>query len=298
MKVFVTGAAGYIGGSVAQRLVAAGYEVTGLTRSQDKAPLLKEQGVDAVVGSLDDRDLLTQAALAADAVVHAADADHPASLFTLVAALECSGKTLIHTTGSSIVADHADGEHAAQRPVSDDSWFEPVPYRRPRVDMIRFVRQAAIDKGMRSMVICPGMVYGAGLGLQPDSDQLPKLIALSKQAGAGLYFGKGLNRYSNVHINDLADLYLLALERAPGGSFFFAENGHNSFKEIAELMSEHLGFDGRAVSVPMEQVIQQYGEFGRLGVGSNSLVVSANARRLGWDPRSPSLAEFLSVHKG
>ena len=115
--------------------------------------------------------------------------------------------------------------------------------------MNRLVRAAAIEKGIRSVVICPSMIYGKGMGLQPDSDQLPKIIALSKQAGAGVYFGKGLNRYSNVHIDDLVDLYLLALEKAPGGSFFFAENGDASFKEIAEMVSRSLGFGGRTVSL-------------------------------------------------
>jgi nucleoside-diphosphate-sugar epimerase len=137
------------------------------------------------------------------------------------------------------------------------------------------------------------MIYGKGRGLQPDSDQLPKLIALSKQVGAGVYFGKGLNRYSNVHIDDLVELYLLALEKAPGGSFFFAENGDASFKEIAEMISRFLGLGGKTVSVSVEDVVRQYGEAGRYGVASNSLVSAVNARRLGWTPQMPSLTEYL-----
>ena len=95
---------------------------------------------------------------------------------------------------------------------------------------------------------------------------------MSRQVGAGVYCGKGLNRYSNVHIDDLVDLYLLVMEKAPGGSFFFAENGNNSFKEVAEMISAVLGFGGRTVSLPVEDVILQHGEAGRLGVASNSLV--------------------------
>src|SRR5262249_28748684 len=89
------------------------------------------------------------------------------------------------------------------------------------------------------------------------------------------------------------DLYLLVIEKAPGGSFFFAENGNNSFKEVAEMMSAVLGFGGRPVSLPVEDVILQHGEAGRLGVASNSLVSAANARRLGWSPKAPALAEYL-----
>ncbi|HLN29931.1 MAG TPA: NAD-dependent epimerase/dehydratase family protein [Gemmataceae bacterium] len=293
MKVLVTGATGYIGGSVADKLLAAGHQVSGLVRSEAKIPLLKERGINPVVGTLDDCEILTKAAQVADAVIHAASADHPGSVVTLVTALERSGKLLIHTSGSAIVADHADGEYASAVPLTEDDYFDPVPYRRARVDMNRHVRQAAIEKGVRSIVICPAMIYGTGRGPQPDSDQLPKLIALSKQVGAGVYFGKGLNRYSNVHIDDLVDLYLLVIEKAPGGSFFFAENGNNSFKELAEMMSTVLGFGGRTVSLPVEDVIRQYGEAARLGVASNSFVVAANARRLGWSPKAPALADYL-----
>ena len=90
------------------------------------------------------------------------------------------------------------------------------------------------------------MIYGLGRGLQHESYQIPKLIALSRQVGASVYFWKGLNRYSNVHIDDFIDLYLLVMEKAPGGSFFFAENGNNSFKEVAEMISAALGLDGRS----------------------------------------------------
>jgi nucleoside-diphosphate-sugar epimerase len=295
MKIFVTGAAGYIGGSVAEKLVASGHQITGLTRSRDQASELKMRGIDPVVGTLDDPEILSQAALAADAVIHTANADHPGSIVTLVTALERSGKLLIHTTGSAIVADHADGAYAAEVPLTEDSYFEPVAYRRSRVDMNRYVRQAAIEKGVRSVVICPTMVYGIGRGLQPESDQIPKLIDLSKKSGAGVYFGKGLNRYSNVHIDDLVSLFLLAIDKAPGGSFFFAENGHSSFGEIALMISHHFGLEGKTISIPVEQVVAQFGEATRLGVASNSYVSAANARRLGWSPKSPSLSDWFAT---
>ena len=293
MNVFVTGATGYIGGSIAERLIASGHRVVGLIRSKEKALLLKDRGIEPVLGTLDDSETLIHAADAADAVIHAASADHAGAVLTLIAALERSGKTLICTTGSGIAADSADGEYATSVAVTEDSYFEPVPFRRPRVAMNRLVREAAIDKGIRSVVICPSMIYGNGRGLQTDSDQLPKLIALSKQVGAGAYFGKGLNRYSNVHIDDLVDLYLLALEKAPGGSFFFAENGHASFKEIAEMISRSLGLGGKTVSLSVADLVRQYGAAGRYGITSNSLVSAVNARRLGWSPKAPSLAEYF-----
>ena len=292
MRIFVTGATGYIGGSVAERLIASGHQVVGLVRSAKSIPLLKDRGIESVLGNLDDPEIITKTAHDADAVIHAASADHPGSVVTLIAALERSGKTLICTTGSGIVADSADGEYAGSVVYTEDTYFEPVPFRRPRVAMNRLVREAAIDKGIRSIVICPSMIYGKGRGLQPDSDQLPKLIALSKQVGAGVYFGKGLNRYSNVHIDDLVDLYRLALEKAPGGSLFFAENGEASFKEIAEMISRSFGL-GKTVSLSVEELVRQHGDAGRYGITSNSLVSAVNARWLGWSPKAPSLTQYF-----
>jgi nucleoside-diphosphate-sugar epimerase len=292
MKIFVTGATGYIGGSVAERLIASGHQVVGLVRSAESIPQLEAHGIESVLGNLDDPEIITKTAHEADAVIHAASADHAGAVVTLIAALERSGKTLICTTGSGIAADSAAGEYATSAVLTEDSYFEPVPFRRPRVAMNRLVREAAIDKGIRSIVICPSMIYGKGRGLQSDSDQLPKLIALSKQVGAGVFFGKGLNRYSNVHIDDLVDLYLLALEKAPGGSFFFAENGDASFKEIAEMISRSFGL-GKTVSLSVEDLVQQHGDAARYGITSNSLVSAVNARRLGWSPKAPSLAEYF-----
>jgi nucleoside-diphosphate-sugar epimerase len=292
MKIFVTGATGYIGGSVAERLVALGHQVSGLTREASKAALLKERGIEPVVGTLDDAEILASGAAAAAAGTHPAAADHAGSVVTLVSALERTGKTMIHTSGSAVVGDTAAGEYPGTVTYTDDAYFEPIPFRRPAAAMNRFVRQASIDKGIRSFVICPPMIYGEGRGLNPHSIQIPKLMAFSKTAGAGVYFGKGLNRYSHVHIDDVVDLYVLTLEKAAGGSFFFAENGAASFKELAEMISHSLGFGGKTISLSIEDLIRQAGERGR-GVTVNSLVSAVNARRLGWSPRGPSLSEYF-----
>jgi nucleoside-diphosphate-sugar epimerase len=293
MKIFIAGAGSYIGGSVATKLRDAGHEVLGLVRTEAKAELLKQRGIEPVIGCLDDVDILTNAACRTDAVIQAANADHFGAVGTLVAALERSGKLLIHTSGSGIVADDARGEYASSVVFADDTYFEPVPLRRARVDMNRYVREAGIEKGIRSVVICPPMIYGTGRGLQPDSDQIPKLTALSRQMGAGVYFGKGLNRYSNVHIDDLVDLYILAIEKAPAASFFFAENGDASFREIAELISYSLGFGGKTLSLGLDSIPKQYGAAAQYGVASNSRVRAVNARRLGCSPQAPSLSEVM-----
>lgn len=292
IKVFVTGATGYIGGSVAERLVSMGYDVSGLVRTTDNAEELVRRNIRPIIGSLDDFDVLTKAAQSADIIINTANVDHIRAVITLVTALEHTGKLLIHTSGSSIVADHADGAYGAE-PLTEDDFFEPVPFRRARVDMNRYVRQAAIEKGIRTIVICPSMIYGEGKGTQIKSDQIPKLIDIAKHINAGPYFGAGLNRYSNVYIDDLIDLYILAIEKAPGGSFFFAENGSNSFIEIAKIISNYLGLNGAITDLTVEHVINDYGEEARLGVTSNSMVKSLNARLLGWHPHGPSLEEYF-----
>lgn len=292
MKILVTGATGYIGGSIAAKLVSDGHEVTGLTRSNEQGAKLAERGVTPLIGSLEEAEKLADAARAADAVIHAASADDFNAVVTLVTALEGTGKTLIHTSGSAIVADGADGAAPNRPPLTEDDAFEPLPFRRARVDMNRYVRQAAIERGVRSIVICPTMIYGEGRGMGPDSDQIPKLIGLSQQLGKGVYFGEGLNRYSNVHIDDLVDLYVLALARAPGGSFFFAENGDASFKDIAGWIAARCGL-ADIMSIPVEEITRQFGEAGRLGVAANSLVTARNARLLGWTPTAPSLETWL-----
>lgn len=116
------------------------------------------------------------------------------------------------------------------------------------------------------------MIYGKGVrftGRQRSTTeahctfQTRSSATLLDSLGAGVYFGKGLNRYSNVHINDLVDLYLLTLEKAPGGSFFFAENGDPSFKEIAEMISHSFGLGGKTVSLKVEDLVRQHGDAAR-----------------------------------
>jgi nucleoside-diphosphate-sugar epimerase len=294
MKIFLTGASGYIGGSVAKKLLQQGHQVYGLVRSPEKAQLVKQLGISPVLGSLDDGDRLEESARSADAVINAASSDHRPAVEALVKALAESGKTLIHTSGSSIVGDDVRGESESPNVYADDDYFVPMPIRQARVAIDQFVRIAGVNRGMRAMVICPTTVYGNGRGLQVDSDQIPKLTRKSREAGAGLYLGKGLNRWSNVHIDDLVDLYVLALEKAPSASFFFAENGEESYQRIAESISRRLGFGGKTKSWPADEAIAEYGDWARFALGSNSRVRAVNARRvLGWTPSGPGILEAI-----
>ncbi|WP_010512286.1 MULTISPECIES: NAD-dependent epimerase/dehydratase family protein [Komagataeibacter] len=296
MKIFLTGATGYIGGSVARYLTDFGHEVRGLVRQPEKAQALKEIGISPVLGSLDDATLLAEEARAADAVIHAANSDHLASVQTFLEALKGSGKAFIHTSGSSVVGDDARGAYERPDIFADDTSFVPMDIRKDRVEINEIVRIAGVRDGIRTIVFCPTMIYGESLGLPAKSDQLPKLYAQSRKVGAGAYIGTGLNRWSNVHIRDLAELYRLALEKAPSASYFYAENGEASFIEIATAISNALGFEGKAQSWPADDAIAELGDWARFAIGSNSRVRAVNARRLlGWAPQHTSIQKWIET---
>jgi nucleoside-diphosphate-sugar epimerase len=294
MKVFITGASGYLGGSISHRLVDAGHEVTGLVRTAEQAARLQKLGIHSAIGTLDDADLLKHLALNADATINAANSDHYFSIRALVSALAGTGKTLIHTSGSSIVCDDAMGGHASAVVFEDDTPFDPMLHRVPRVEIDRMVRTAGVYDGIRAFVICPSMVYGKGLGLKTESDQLPKIIAQSQILGAGVYIGTGKTIWSNVHISDLVELYLLALASAPSGAFFYAENGESTFESIAGSVSKSLGFGGKTTSWGIEAAMAELGGFARVALATNARVRATNARKLlGWQPRGPSLDQAV-----
>src|SRR5215207_6389953 len=150
MMVFVTGVSGYIGGSIAARLVASGHRVTGLTRSPEKAEALRVRGIEPVGGSLDEADLLAQAARRADAVVNAASSDHRGAAEALLDALAGSDKPFLHTSGTSVVADDARGEPPGDGRVFDEETpFEPLPERVARAALDAEI-VAAAERGVRT----------------------------------------------------------------------------------------------------------------------------------------------------
>jgi nucleoside-diphosphate-sugar epimerase len=291
MKIFITGASGYIGGSVAVALTAQGHAVSGLARSDDTAAALEKRGITSVRGTLDDADVLAKAARAADVTVNAANAGHRGAAEAMVTALEGSGKTYVQTSGSSVISTRARGEFV-DAVFDEDTPFTPMPSRVARVAIDTMVRAAP---GLRAVVICPSLIYGRGHGLNPHSIQVPWLIALAKKAGTPKHIGSGENRWSNVHIDDLVTLYLLAIEKAPAGTFYFAENGENSMREMCAAIGRMLGQDGRTQSVTIEEAAAEWGEGAAEDtMGSNSRVRAKRARaELGWTPAARALIEEI-----
>lgn len=291
MKIFITGANGYIGGSVAQRLRADGHRIRGLIRRAGLADALAATGIEPVVGDLDDAALLAREAAAADAVVHAASSDHRASIDALIAALAGSGKPLLHTSGSSVIGDDARGEALSDRIFDEDTPFVVEPGKQARLAIDQAVRNA---EGVRGIVLCNTMIYGAGRGLHRDSVQIPPLVEQARRSGVVRIVGSGINRWSNVHIDDVAQLYALALRDAPAGAFYFVENGEASYAQIGAAIARRLGL-GPVRSWSVEEATAAWGEgHARYSFGSNSRVRGKRARReLQWQPRHTSVTDWI-----
>jgi nucleoside-diphosphate-sugar epimerase len=290
MRVFLTGASGFIGGSVAVALIAAGHRVRGLVRSPAKAELVTAYGIEAVVGSLDDAAVLQTEARAADAIINAASSDHRGAVEALIAAIAGSGKPFLHSSGTSIVADLAVGE-PSQRIFYEATPVEPLPERAARAAIDRLVLAAP---GIRSMVLCNAMIYGHGLGPPAQSVQIPALVRQAKTSGVVRYVGRGLNRWSNVHIADVAAIYVLALAKAPAGAFFYIESSEEALGEIARAIAARLDL-GAAQSWPAEEAIAAWGRnLAVLSLGSNSRVRGSAAVELGWSPTRRSVTHWIA----
>ena len=292
MKVFCTGASGYIGGSVAAHLVAAGHQVTGLVRSREKADAVHVRGIQPLLGTLDDAGLLAQAAQAADIVVNAASADHQGAVTALLGALAGSGKPFIHTSGSSIVGTRAQGQRS-DAVFDENSPITPSPARAARVELNNLILSYR-NRRCRPVIICPSLIYGLGHGVEPHSMQVPLLIRLARKKGCAAYAGPGENIWSNVHIDDLVTLYALAIDKAPAGAFFFAENGENSMREVCEAINRMLGYEAAPSAMSMEEAISEWGEgLTEDTMASNSRVRAVRARQSGWKPTARSLIEEI-----
>lgn len=296
MKIFMTGASGYIGGTLAGRLVAAGHAVSGLARTEAAAAKLRARGIGVVRGELSSHRVVRDAARGADAVLNCADASDPFVVAAIVEGLAGTGRAFLHTSGSSVVGDKAAGK-LSPKVHHEDTPSEPLPEKVQRVAVDRTVLASAAQ-GVRSVVLCPGMIYGEGRGTNPDSIQVPNLIRQAVKSGVPRYIGAGENVWSTVHIDDVAAAYLLALESARAGSFFYLENGESSLKSIVESIARLLGAKRPAESWSIDEAVAEWGpQAAWFSLGGNSRVRADKARAmLGWRPAGADL--FHEIEHG
>ncbi len=290
MRIFITGATGFIGGAVASALIAEGHAVRGLVRSKAKTEAVAARGVEPVLGTLDDAALRAEEARAADAVVNAASSDHRGAVEALIGGLAGSGKPLLHTSGSSIVADLAMGE-PSERVFHEDTPIEPLAEKAARVAIDALVLGAP---GVRAVVLCNTMIYGHALGAPAQSVQIPALVRQARASGVARYIGRGLNGWSNAHIADVAALYLLGLKKAAAGTFMYVESGEEALGAIAGAIAERLGL-GAARSWSAEEAIAALGRnMAVFSLGSNSRVRGKTAAVLGWSPARRSIIDWIA----
>jgi nucleoside-diphosphate-sugar epimerase len=249
-----------------------------------------------VRGELSSHSVVRNAARNADAVINCANADDPFVVAAIVEGLAGSGKAFLHTSGSSVVGDKAAGK-ASPKIHHEDTPFEPPPEKIQRVAVDRAVLASAAQ-GVRSVVLCPCLIYGEGRGAHADSIQVPNLIRQAVRSGIPRYIGAGENIWSTVHIDDVAGAYLLALEAARAGSFYFIENGEASLKSIVESIARLLGGKRSAESWSIDEAVAEWGpQAAWFSLGGNSRVSAEKARKmLGWKPVGAEL--FHEIERG
>jgi nucleoside-diphosphate-sugar epimerase len=289
MRVFVTGATGFIGTAVVRELIDAGHRVLGLARSDAAAKSLVRAGAGVHRGSLEDLESLRSGAAAADGVIHtafihdflnygpAAEADRRA-IEILGGALAGSDRPLIVTGGTLLVQRHAPlaTEKDASNPGS------------PRKSEEAALALAA--RGVRASVLrLPPSVHGNG-----DNGFVPRLIGVAREKGVSAYIGDGLNRWPAVHRLDAAHLYRLALEKRTAAATYHgvADEGVPT-REIAEVIGRHLNIP--VVSKSREEAADHFGWIA-LFFGIDGPASSAKTQeRLGWRPVQPGLIADLNA---
>ncbi len=290
MRVFVTGASGWIGSAVVSDLIEAGHEVAGLARSDASATAVQDAGAEVVHGSLDDLDTLCHAAAAADGVIHtayihdfsqmeAAAATDRAVIEALGAALEGSDRPLVITTGTGVL-------HPG-RPVTEDDRHDPATPGHPRRQN-ETVALGLADRGVRSSIVRPSpSVHGKG-----DHGFVARLIEIARDTGVSGYVGDGANRWAAVHRLDAARLYRLALEQAPAGSVYHAvgDEGVPTYA-IAEVIARHL--DIPHVSVSPDDAADHFGWLGAFFSWDAPASNALTRERLGWEPAHQGLLADL-----
>ena len=302
MRVFVTGASGWVGRGLVPDLIAAGHTVTGLARSAAAATALGAAGAEVRDGSLDDLGTLRDAALAADGVIHLAFkhdiafagdfagatlADRRA-IETFGDALAGTGKPFVIASGilgvlglpPGVVATEEDG-----RVVPAGGSAVPISGATDRIDNANYTLALA-GRGIRSSVVrLPPATHGAG-----DNGFIPTVIRLARDKGAVAYVGDGANRWPAVHRDDAASLFRRALESAPAGSALHAVGDEGvAIREVAEAIGAGLGLP--AVSVTPEQIGEYVGFLGGFWGFDGPASAKITRDLLGWEPAGPGLID-------
>lgn len=292
MRVFVTGASGWIGSATVDELLAAGHDVLGLARSDASAAVLEAKGVTVLRGDLDDLDALRKGAADADGVVHLAnkhDWSNPAASNAAErAAVETIAETLVDTQRPFVLAAGVAGL-AQGRPSTEE---DPSPFHGPDAPRggsenlgLEYVARGVHTVSAR---FAP-TVHGAR-----DHGFIAYIAAVACEKGVSAYVGGGTNRWAAVHRSDAVRLVRLGLEQAPAGSRLHAvaEEGVPT-RLIAEAIGRGLGLP--VASVAPEDAVEHFGFIGTFFAMDLAASSERTRELLGWEPTGPTLIEDIDA---
>ena len=289
MRIFLTGATGYIGSAVARELVDRDHRVIGLTRLAEKASYLRDLGVEPVVGDVRDVDSYRDALMTADVIVHLA-AEHSearvaADRAAVDAMLEAAGdgpaRTIVYTSGCFVLGETGDGP--AHEDASTEGAPELVAWRPAHEDRV-------LESGgehLATSVIRPGMVYGGKDGL------FARFFATAERDGAAEFIGDGANRWSPVYRGDVARLYRMVIEDGGRGIFHCAEPAER-VGELAMAASRAAGAGGHTRRLRVDEAREEMGELAD-ALTLDQVVGCRRAHDFGWAPEHPPFIESAAA---
>jgi len=292
MRIFLTGATGYVGGAVLDALVRGGHDVTALVRNNEKARLVTRRGAHPVIGSLEDLESFRGSIDAQDGYVHAAydgrsgrgPAIEQAALETIIAAARrprtagnaaADKRFIIYTSGVWVLGKQPE-------PAAEDAPINPIALSAFRPAHETMVLDAAGDH-LRTVVVRPGVVYGGGEGIVGD---------IFKSASNGLVrvIGDGNNHWPLVYDRDLADLYArLAANAGASGVYHANDEGDERVNDIVGAIRPYLPVKPDVRYVPIEEARTKMGAYAE-ALALDQVVRSPRARALGWTPSLHSVA--------
>ena len=312
MRVFVTGATGFIGFAIVKELIGAGHQVTGLARSEASAKKLTDAGARVQLGSVEDLDCLRRAAGAADGAIHTAfyhKISHiplgtrlrvllggspsgivqrflAAAITTDRRAVETIGQSLSGTDRPLVAAFGTLSMKSGQLATEEDG-YDPAFIGAPRARTEDTLQELAASGVRSSAIRLPPIVHGAG-----DHGFAPQLIEIARKKKESGYVSDGLNRWPSVHQRDVARLFRLALEMGPAGGTYHgvAEKGI-PFREIAGLIARRLNVP--TVSKSPAEAAKQFGFLGPFVGIDNPTSSALTQERLGWRPTERGLLSDL-----
>ena len=288
MRILVIGASGYVGTAVARTLREVGHEVTGSARNEDTVRKLRDAGVEPVSGDVTAPESLAAAARDADGVIYAVQyyGDDGATvegnaLRALVDALAGSNKPFAYTSGVWIYGN------TGERIAAEDAPLDPTPLVAHRPQLERTVLDG-VARGVRSFVIRPGDVYGAGGGI-------PAMwMQSARESGAVRFVGDGTNRWAMIHREDLAGLFAFAIDGAdPGDIYNAGDDTAFTVREMAEAASQGAGKPGAVTAWPLEEARAALGAFADALVLDTRISSNRAREQLGWRTRTTTILDDL-----